>query len=336
MMFCLVTIFTLLLSVHPFASAVVASSRESYARIVVPEQVSVTDATVTLGNVADIITRDPLLRSRLSAVDIAVLKPGQTLATVSPSYIEIRLRLAGFSQEQFDVAGGGDCYLELVEPHVLSDREVEDVAMLAFQQALSVPANDLRVRLTAPFVASLPSAARSSPGLRVEVAMPAGGRIGQVSTMVRLWKGDELVAVRPTRFDVLKRQTVAVTLVSLQREQRVSDNNIRLESRFVETLIDAPVPEDLENRVSRRDIKAGELISLSDLKSSPTQVRPIVVNARDNIEVVAVKGRLRVRLRTAQALQSGRVGDMVQFRNLDSSTIRSGRIVAAGQIEIRI
>ncbi len=336
MIFRTLTFFSLLLTVPSLAFGVAPFAGDSFARIVMPDQVSVSENAVSLGSVADIITDDGNLRARLAVVDVALLKPGQITATVSPSFIEIRLRLAGFRQDQFEVTGGDECRLELTEPVLLSDREVQEVAMLAFQKALSIPAEDLRVCLTAPFVASLPSAARSQTGLRVEVAMPAGDRIGQVSTMVRLWKDDELVAVRPTRFEVLKRQTVAVTLVSLQREQRVSDSNIRLESRFVETLIDEPTVEDLENRVSKRDMKAGELISLSDLKSTPLTISPIVVNARDTIEVVAIKGRLRVKLRTAQALQSGRVGDIVQFKNVDSASIRSGRIIGPGQVEIRI
>lgn len=327
--------FVLTTSAMPLCSRAAIIGQANFARVIVPEQVAVTAKSVRLGDVAEIICNDVNLKSGLAAVDIAEVSAGQ-LVSVSPSFIAIRLRLAGFRSDQFEVTGGGDCQLELVEPQLLTDREVEEIAMKTFQQALGVPIEDLRVRLTTPFMAGLPTGIRNQENLRVEVAVPVRDRLGQVSTMVRLWKEDELVATRATRFDVLKRQIVAVALVSLQREQPVGSSNIRLESRFVDKAVDEPSPTDLIARVPKRDLRAGELVSLGDLKAVVGEARPVVVNARDTVEVVAIRGRLRVKLRTAQALQSGKIGDMIQFRNLDSSVVRSGRVVGAGQIEIRI
>ena len=311
-------------------------SHRGFARIVVHEQVAVTNMKVTLGDIADIVCNDAALKKQLQSVDIADIMPGEHFASISTSFIEIRLRLAGVHSNQFNVTGGDVCQMELVQPQLLTDRDVEDAAMKTFQQALGTPSEDLRVRLTAPFVNSLPTGIKQRSGLRVEVAMPLRERLGQVSTMVRLWKDDELVATRSTRFDVLKRQTVAVTLVSLRKEQPISENNIRLETRFVDTVVDEPTPEDLFARVSNKNMRPGELVSPNDLKTTAAITRPIVVNSRDTVEVVAIKGRLRVKLRTAQALQSGRVGDIIQFKNVDSASIRSGRIVGPGSIEIKI
>ena len=62
----------------------------------------------------------------------------------------------------------------------------------------------------------------------------------------------------------------------------------------------------------------------------------MVVKRRSKVRVTAVSGALRVRLRQAEALEDGHIGDFISLRNLDSKEVITARVVAAGQAEITL
>lgn len=311
-------------------------AQDKVARIVVPSQAAVGDLKFSLGSVAQITCRDLQMQRRISAIDIGEFQADESIKTLTQSFISIRLQLSGIRRDAFEIDGAQNCQVEYQLPSPLTDFEVEAAGGQAFRDALGGEAKDVRVRLTGPFMSSLPTGIKEKPGLRAEVMPPNPGRLGKVSTLVRLWHGDDMLMSRQTQFEVLQRQNVAITLASVRRDQPISERNVRLESRFVSKPVDQPTQEDLAGKIARRDLKPGQTLSLADLKKPISQTSATAVKSRDSIEVEAVAGRLRVRLRAATALQSGAIGDIIQFRNVGSGRVRTGRIIDNGKVQVQL
>lgn len=317
-----------------FANSLFA--QDNVARIIIPSQAAVGEMKFSLGSVAQITCPDLQMQRRISAIDIGAFRPDESVKTLSQSFITIRLQLSGIPRDAFEIDGAPNCQVEYQLPSVLTDFEVEAAGGQAFRDALGGEAKDVRVRLTGPFMSSLPTGIKEKPGLRAEVMPPIRGRLGMVTTLVRLWHGDDMVMSRQTQFEVLQRQKVAITLASVRRDQPISERNVRLESRFVSKPVDQPTQEDLFGKIARRDLKPGQTLSLTDLKAPMSRINATAVKSRDSIEVEAVAGRLRVRLRAATALQSGAIGDMIQFRNVGSGRVRTGRITGNGKVQVQL
>lgn len=304
--------------------------------IALPDQASVKYAQVRLGDIANITTSDAALKRRVSELEVAEFGQGQTRALVKQSRISILLRLTGLPVSQLQIEGPRVVQVEFAPPASLTDLDVEAAAKQTFLEQHGGQPDDLRVRLTSPFMASLGAAIRERRGLRIEVLPLREPRLGSVQGTVRLWDGSQLITGRSVGFEVQKRQQVAVVLTSMRRDDTVTSRNVRLEKRFVSKFQDQPSTEDILGKTTRRDLRPGQLLSLSDLKTQTRQASVIAVRARETIEVEAVSGALRVRLQAATALQTGRVGDIIQFKNPDSGHTRAGRIVGPGRVQIKL
>lgn len=325
-----------LLSVSCVAQQFGRPSNQRGVHIALPDQAAVKYAHVRLGDIANITTSDAALKRRVSELEVAEFGQGQQVALVKLARISILLRLNGVPAGSLTIDGPKAVQVEFAPPASLTDVDVENAATQTFLELIGGEAKDLRVRLNGPFMVSLGADVRDRRGLRVEVLPPGEPRLGRLSTAVRLWDGSRIVASRPATFEVQKRQKVAVVLTSLRRDDTVTARNVRLENRFVSKFQDQPSEEDILGKSTRRDLRPGQLLSLSDLKTPPRQTSVIAVRARETIEVEAVSGVLRVRLQAATALQTGRVGDIIQFKNPDSGHTRAGRIVGPGRVQIKL
>lgn len=317
-------------------SCVAQQTSARVAHVALAERASVRFQQIQLGDIANITASNAALKRRLAELEIGDVPSDVFGVTLKKSKISILIRLNGIPREQFELDGPDSIRVEYNPPAALTDADVEQAAEATFLEVLGGKPEDLRVRLSGPFLASVARGIRDRKGLRVEVMAPLRGRLGKISTTIRLWDGKQLAASRPASFEVQKRQHVAVVLTSLRRDETINQRNVRLEKRFVAEFRDQPQEEDFLGKVARRDLQPGQVLSLADLKSAPRQSAVIAVRARETIEVEAVSGALRVRLQAATAMQSGRVGDVIQFKNPDSGHTRAGKIIGPGRVQVKL
>ena len=83
-------------------------------------------------------------------------------------------------------------------------------------------------------------------------------------------------------------------------------------------------------------MKAGQLLTLRDLDEPAKESLQTVVSSRDKVFITAISGPLRIKLRNAEAMGSGRVGDVINVRNLDSQKVIAARVTGPGNVEIRL
>ncbi len=291
---------------------------------------------ITLADVADISATTNNEAVIAGQIDLADLENSKRSLFLNRSFVRIRLMVAGWDSSELRVSGPEKILVEYEEPEPLADTDIEIAATRTMQQMLGVPEEELRIRLASPFVSALPTQIRERPDLRVEVMPPSSARLGTSSLNVMLWDGGNLLLKRAGRFEVLRRHRVAVTRVSLQRESTIEKSNVQFENRFLATRADEPTEEDIYGQRVRTNLGPGEVLSLRDVVPPAQQRAEVVVKRRSKVRVTAVSGALRVRLRQAEALEDGHVGDFISLRNLDSKEVITARVVAPGQAEIKL
>ncbi|MEO2030913.1 MAG: flagellar basal body P-ring formation chaperone FlgA [Planctomycetaceae bacterium] len=297
---------------------------------------AVESSEIRLGDIADIRGAAPRSVSTLQKLDIARLRVGQDSLSIRLSRVAIRLQLAGWSLQDFQVTGAPTVVVTRRIPEPVTDTAIEAAALDTMRKTFNVPSEELRVRLTSPFMTSLPRALQQDESLRLEVLPPLSSRIGAVPLIVRLLRDSRLVNSRTGRFEVLRLQKVAVTRTSMPRGHVIDDRDFQMESRFLAAPADQLDESQVVGSQVRTSLSAGAMISLRDLQPATKRQEVQIVRSRDNVQVTAFSGGFKVQLTAAQALQSGRRGDTIRVKNLKSNEILTGRVTGPGQIEIRL
>ncbi len=289
---------------------------------------------VRLDDVATITATSPQVVARIGEVDIATIAAHETGITLPASRVRIRLMLAGWRQSALVVEGPEHVMITFAESLPITDADVERAAQKTMLMMFGTTQDNVRVRLTDVFMSALSPKLQEQSGLRVEVSPPVRAELGLTSMRVRLWKGDNLVATRLGRFNVMKRHRVAVTRISLQRESVIGEGDVQFESRFLSKVADEPNESDVYGRSVRSTVGPGKILSLRDLGRPVESKQEVAVKARDTVQVTVTGSGLRIRLAKAEALQDGRVGDVIRVRNSTSNEVITGRVVRPGELEI--
>ena len=304
--------------------------------LTLPSEVTVHSRDIRGSDILTLSRGDDRVLELLRKLDIASLRPTESRLTVRRSFIRIRLMLSGWSDSQFRLNGPETVVIKYREAQAITDSDIELAAAKTMSSVLGTRIDDLKVRLSQPFMQALPSAVQGKHGFTVEVAAPARAAPGAATMTVRLWDGRNLAVTRAGRFEVLKKHRVAVTRVSLQRDMTIDEDDVQFETRFLPTLADEPQEADIYGHRARVNLRAGQLLALRDVTRPLPQISAQVIKSRDKVQVTAVSGPLRIRMRQAQALQAGRVGELISLRNPESGEIISGRVTGPGTVEIRL
>jgi flagella basal body P-ring formation protein FlgA len=161
-------------------------------------------------------------------------------------------------------------------------------------------------------------------------AQPQGAptvRPGDPSMTLRLRLPDGSERALPVRLTWYQPAPVAVR--SLQRGQIIDSSDLTLRTVRRDSLKELPFSaENLLGCRLVRDVPAGSPLARSDFEILP------LVERRDRVVLRARSGSLVVAA-SAQALDSGALGETVRVRNLESRTIVDAVVVGPGVVEAR-
>lgn len=315
------------------AAALLPSKASGELLIRLERNPAVATRKVRLTDIATIMATSRNAAVLAGRLEIGEIDPQSTSATISQTYLQIRLTLAGWKPNEIRIDGPDEIIVVLNEPAPLTDADVEQAALKTMQEILGVDSDELRVTLSSGVMERLPKNVRTQGGLRVEVTPPVQVKLGTVSLGVRLLDGDNVILSRPATFDVLRRHRVAIARVSMQRESKIGASDIQFENRYLPEAADEPELEDVVGRSVRTGINTGEIISLKNLVRPLPTVQATVIKRRQRVKVTAIAGALRVTLREAEALEDGKIGDFIKLRNLQSGREIVGRVTRSGHVE---
>ncbi|MFV0445133.1 MAG: flagellar basal body P-ring formation chaperone FlgA [Planctomycetaceae bacterium] len=290
-------------------------------------------------------------------------RSGVEALAIPRDLIELRLRLAGYTADEVLLVGPERVMVQAshaqvaiapmvkaVAPPAIAvtqttgrstkttfhAAEIEVAAALTIAAQLSLPAEELRVTLTSSLTGLATTPAMPTESRRCEV-IPLGDRLlGRIGCFVRLFDGPRLVRTWNATLLVERRCQVLVASRSLERGATVDSDALHEELRFLTEAVDELSLPLVVGRQVRSTIRPGQILALRQLESGVQPSSEIVIQPRQVVQVTAIRPGLQVRLRQAQALDGGRVGDVIRMRNDDSGRIISGRVSGPGTVEIAL
>jgi flagellar basal body P-ring formation protein FlgA len=307
--------------------------------ITLKERATVVTGQVCLGSIADIKASSPALRVRLSKLDLATLEDSEEIV-VTARQVLARLVIDGVPSRQISLKGADETHVSrskaVAQSPAAEVDPAKDAAVLeqiGIQLSMSwlVPIEDIEVRLvTAASGTSQPAPPNAVP----EIELPDSPDPGRISVRVRWVDGDKIVRIDLQTVEVRLRQTVLLAAASIPRGG-ILDPKLLIEDRRL--LMSRVTPISLEETVGqplRKALSPGEIVSAKDIAGGGAAAAHI--KARDVVRVTARKGSLKITMQAAEALQSGRVGDLIRVRNTQSNRIITGKIVSPRDVEITL
>ncbi|MBL8816288.1 MAG: flagellar basal body P-ring formation protein FlgA [Planctomyces sp.] len=302
-------------------------------RIRLRAESTVTSTSVRLGDIARVSGSNESEKEDAAKAVVGQLSDPDDTLELNAETIRVELALAGFDYEQIHVSGPEQVLVDYRAPLELTDADVESSAQAAVEAAFDASADDIRVRMASPLIGSLPGNIRKLDGLRAEVSPPARTSPGQMTLTVTFWQDRDMVASRMVRFDVQRRYQIAVARSALKRGHTIRQSDIQIERRFLDRDADQAELSAYVGMVLRQPVKAGEIMT-TQMVDQPSSVNaPIAIKSRDRVRVIATRGKIKVTLNNAQALDSGRVGEVIRVVNNASKETLTGRVVRAGYVE---
>ena len=284
----------------------------------------------TIGDIADLQGCDGPQRDRIARLDLAELPLSSEPILVSQQQIGFRLQLAGLAAGSYHLEGPR--YVRVSRPTGEGlDAKIAAVARQALREKLSKQSDDVTIELAQ--AVNLPPLSADGADIHLEaevrsLVMPPC-RVGvEVVIYVRGARRSSVIVY----LDVKKLQPVPVALRRIEIGEAFGPDNVRLERLAVSNTQRAAVAAaGLIGRRARRPVAAGHAIEAADVETDMPAA--IVIHPNDLVHLIASVGPLQVKTR-GEAMQSGRVGQLIQVRNLDSKATVTGRVVDHSTVEV--
>jgi flagella basal body P-ring formation protein FlgA len=324
----------LVLVVLALAAAARATAQTADSPVVVTLRptVVVDEPVVTVGAMAAVEGGPAWLRQKIAALDVAdVPAVGRTVA-VSRNQLALRLRLAGIDADCFRVEGPAQARVQLAAGE-LTEVEVLKTAEKAVLQRLQANPGDVELRLVEEL--RLPTV-RVNTGdvVRLRGDCPLGSvAVGKTRVNVTVLVNGMQRGVVSVALELCLYRHVAVAARPIAAGQAVQSEDLRSERRLV-TPGDRSVAysDQLLGHHVMRAVVAGQVLTTTDL-DLPLQEDQVAIKARDRVRLVATVGGMNVQA-MGEALEDGRLGQMVRVRNVDSNKVVSGRVVGRSTVEV--
>ena len=91
---------------------------------------------------------------------------------------------------------------------------------------------------------------------------------------------------------------------------------------------------DVVGHKAKRNMPAQQIIRSGDVDLSSLAENAILIKPRDVVRMIARKRGLTVVVPAGEALQQGRLGEMIRVRNPQSRKIVIGRVLSSGEVEV--
>ncbi|MEP3482263.1 MAG: flagellar basal body P-ring formation chaperone FlgA [Fuerstiella sp.] len=304
---------------------------------------------------------------KLRRVEVARLSNPRPAAILSRENINLRMRVLGLKNDQFELVGSDVATVSMAqkqmqkammipagfaslskaidEPMLEQQPDVTALSDLSIEQAIreelasqfSVKETDLQVRLLTSVISpDLPSLKDVIDPV-IQVTAPVKMPYGRKSLLVRILDGQRIALMQSVTVDIRLRQALLLARRPVSVGTKLDASMLTEEIRFTDRQYDQLVAEDVIGMMAARPFRSSEIIAWANLRDSssiPAALSKPLVNARDAVKVVASHKTLRIAVSAAQALESGRKGQLIRVRNIQSGKVFSARVVQSGEVQL--
>lgn len=324
----------LLLVVSAISSVARGSDPTPFVTVALRPSAAVNGRLVLIGDIADVQSGNRWLASTVARIDISDPPLEGRATLLRKSQVEIRLMLAGYTQDQFQVVGAPATRVGLIAASPVDDAAVMAAVRRELVSKLDVAAADVNLVLLKPLQLRT-DYDRAAPGdVRLDVRLPTSVKSKVLNTKIGIHVQGRLNEVANASFEMTIDARVAKTRADVRAGDVFSPQNLTYEKTPVDAETLARVAPNVIGRRSGRNLDAGQVVEKQHLMSTAQIEREVLVRPRDTVHVIARRGGLTVRMKDASALDVGRRGDTVRVRNPKTDKVLQGRVTSARVVEI--
>ena len=351
------------------SSADVESSQKNVTIIELRPGATVDASVIRLGDIAKITGGDAALRDRLVQLDLEdALEPGESIPISTPQ-IEFRIRIAGLDTDRISIRGHGTQVTARPKNSTAPSRGVKKVAAKTstplesplrrsidsigdsngegplereivragrecILRKLPWSEENVSIRLAQPLSADVRNA-ESAAGYEFTTELKSSGpAVGRVQVRV-VARAPQLPTIDTTFvLDVRHFDSVVLAKKSIDRGHTIAADDLYVDRQDVSDLQEyCSSSKELIGTTSKRAIRALALVRAVDFETQNGGEKLIVIKRRDPVRMTARVGVMTISA-TGEALQEGRVGEMIRLKNLDSNANVKGKVIGPGEVEI--
>ena len=294
-------------------------------------EVKVFDSIVTIADVADIESNNARLSEKIGALDLDMLLNDGEQMTFNKQQIELRILVSEFRSDRINVRGNSKVTVTRAA-NVHPAKALKQAAIAAIAEQFGLEQTDIRVSLNEKTISKAMTELASSIDDAM-VVLPADLPLGDSSIRFVYRDQDEIDQSLPLKCRVTVMTEMVVAKKTIPQGETVSAEDVKTVKRPLDDKKVRPASlKSVVGKTTRSNISVHTVIRIADL--TETVSKP-VVKRNDIVDVLYRKGALSMRLRNAKVLNSGRVGDRVEFINPNSQKKVVASVVSESLIEVR-
>lgn len=273
---------------------------------------AVSDQTVHVDDIASVFGGTAWDRQNIGELDLEALQDAGR-CTITKKQVEMRLLLAGYKRDSFQITGPNLVAAKHTSPVQLRD-ELERLLQSEIARQFAVSAERVSVRLTNQSHLATLEKQLADNKLTVELSPKNEFPIGRTRLNIDLIDASGLRYPLALDAQVSLAMKVAIAKQPIARGSVVSANMFQLVDRAITTKADYVNPETAIGRTASRYIPSNSILLANHLVAT-RQDNNQGVRRNDLLDVVIKIGRGEVRLKDARAMESGRIGDTIEVLN---------------------
>lgn len=130
-------------------------------------------------------------------------------------------------------------------------------------------------------------------------------------------------------------QNVVVSKKQIERNRPLKRDELYVDRRDVSHLRSYfTAVDDLVGKSLGHTVRPLQVIEESHLGKASSKAGPVLVKRRDAVKLVVRAGGILSVSVVGEALEDGRVGEMIRVRNVDSNSIVLGRVISQDKVEV--
>lgn len=279
------------------------------------EDVGVDQKTVRIGDVARVVGVSGNELEYITELDLETLSEKDS-CKISKQQITMRLLLAGFERDSFEVTGPGDVTAWRSSPTQMRGHIATLMANKLSEQ-FGMDSGRVSVRLTNAEQLKSIEATFPNPTFDLEILPPNEFPIGKQRLSVDLIDADGRRTGVILECQVSISMPVPIAVGPIARGSVIQPNMIRIVEREIVARADYASTDAIVGRTANRYISGNSIVLANHLIPTRRGTNDLV-KRNDLVDVVVKIGNGEIRLKNAQALESGKMGDTIEVLNPQS------------------
>ena len=302
------------------------SQTSSYLFIVrVKNETIVNSDKLTLGNIAEIFSSDEIVAERLRAISLGYAPNVGAVRELQREKILLAIASAGFSSDEFSFESPYVVRVRRAAQRVESKQMRDAVENAVLNPLKTVGAEAQLTRLDISAGVDVPMGeieVRASVGTVKDLFSP-------FSVSIEILVDGRIVKRMSAITQIEATMPVVIAARDIQPNERIKETDVRIETRK----LTKPVTNYYRDFSKLRGTDACLPIAKGEVVTNKMVVAGIVVKSGDQLRIIYKSGKMQIVV-AGEARASGRIGERIQIKNIQSGNFLQAVIVDEGLVQV--